>query len=151
MTEPTPPDASIRLAEERTALSFERTRLSADRTMMATLRTSFSMIGFGFTLFSFFRSLAAKDLLGEAVPERAPALFGLTLVVFGLLVLANGLFGDRAFRRWLHARRQALTREGLMPAEPPPSRPAVRLAAFLLLLLGLVTILGMAARIGPFA
>ena len=145
------PNVTTRLAQSRTLLAFERTRLATDRTLMATLRTSFSMIGFGFTLFSFFRTLASKELLGPAIPERAPALFGLTLVVLGIVVLAHGLWSERQFRARLASERARMTTEGLLPDEPPFPRGAVTVAAFLLLFSGLVAVLAIAAQVGPFA
>ncbi|WP_416907387.1 MAG: YidH family protein [Polymorphobacter sp.] len=151
MSDPAGPNISTRLAQQRTSLAFDRTRQASDRTMMATLRTSFSLIGFGFTLFSFFRTLAAQDLLGPKVPERAPALFGLTLVLLGILVLAHGLWAERQFRLRLAAHRQQMTDEGLMPAEAPFPRGSITVAAFLLLLIGLFAVLAMAASLGPFA
>lgn len=151
MTDTSGPNVTTRLAQSRTLLAFERTRLATDRTMMATLRTAFSMIGFGFTLFSFFRTLASKDLLGPAIPERAPALFGLTLVLLGILVLAHGLWSERTFRTRLAAERARMTEEGLLPPEPPFPRGQVVVSGFLLLLIGLFAVLAIAARIGPFA
>jgi putative membrane protein len=151
MSDPTGPGITTRLAQQRTSLAFDRTRQASDRTMMATLRTAFSMIGFGFTLFSFFRTLAAQDLLGPNVPERAPALFGLTLVLLGILVLAHGLWAERQFRTRLANDRQRMTDADLLPAEPPFPRGAVTVAGFLLLLIGLLAVLAMAASLGPFS
>lgn len=147
------PDASVstRLAQARTQLSFQRTRMSTDRTLMSTLRTAFSMIGFGFTLFSFFRTLASKELLGPAIPERAPAMFGLALVLLGIVVLAHGLWSERQFRARLAADRARMTQDGLLPDEPPFPRGAVTISAFLLLLIGLFAVLAIAAQLGPFA
>lgn len=151
MSDPTGPTAATLLAQHRTALAFERTRLATDRTMMATLRTSFSMIGFGFTLFTIFRTIGTEDILGAAVPERAPALFGLTLVLLGILVLAHGLWSERMFRMRLATERQRMTDEGLLPAELPFPRGSVTVAGFLLLLIGLLAVLAIAARLGPYA
>ncbi len=145
------PSTTTQLAQARTALAIERTRMATDRTMMATLRTAFSMIGFGFTLFSFFRTIKADDLLGTAVPVHAPARFGLALVVFGILVLAHGLWSERAFRTRLERRRDNMVAQGILPPDEPLPRSAIHLAALLLLLLGLLAVLGIAARAGPFA
>jgi putative membrane protein len=151
MTDASGPNVTTRLAQSRTQLAFERTRLSIDRTMMATLRTSFSMIGFGFTLFSFFRAQVSAGVLGENLPQRAPALFGLMLVLLGILVLANGMWAEHRFRVRLQADRDRMTAEGLLPEEPPFPRGQVVIASFLLLLLGLLAVLAMAARMGPFS
>lgn len=147
--QPSGPNVTTRLAQSRTSLAFERTRLATDRTMMATLRTSFSMIGFGFTLFSFFRSLTAQNLMGPNVPERTPALFGMMLVLLGILVLAHGMWAEWRFRQRLEADRAQLTAEGMLPPEAPFPRGQVVVAGFLLLLLGLLAVLAMAARLGP--
>ncbi len=151
MSDTPPANVATLLAQERTALAFERTRMATDRTMMATLRTSFSMVGFGFTLFSFFRVLASDDLLGETVPQGRPAMFGLALVLLGILVLAHGLWSESRFRTRLNAKRERLIAEGLLSPDEPMLHPAVNLSAFLLLLLALLAVLGMAARLGPFA
>jgi putative membrane protein len=150
MTDESGPSISTHLAQTRTALSFERTRMSTDRTMMSTLRTSFSMIGFGFTLFSFFRTIKGEDILGTAVPMRAPAWFGLSLVVLGILVLGHGLWSEQAFRKRLVERRDALIASGALPADAPMPGSAIRLAGMLLLLIALFAVLGIAARVGPF-
>lgn len=117
---------------------------------MSTLRTSFSMIGFGFTLFSFFRTIKAEDVLGAAVPMRAPAWFGLSLIVLGILVLAHGLWSENAFRKRLVQRRAALMATGALPADEPMPGSAIRLAGMLLLMIAVLAVLGIAARIGPF-
>jgi putative membrane protein len=152
-TERNPTEASVAtlLAQQRTALAFERTLLATDRTLMATLRTSFSMIGFGFTLFTFFRTLKRDGVLEDALPTRSPTWFGLTLVVLGILVLAHGLWMERAYRARLTKRRDEMIAAGLLlPDESmPPS--TIRFAGLLLLLIALLAVLGIAARVGPFA
>lgn len=140
-----------RLAAARTALSFQRTRLAADRTMMSVLRTSLSMIGFGFTIFSFFRTLGGKNLLGGAVPEYAPARFGLALVALGIVTLALGIASDYALMRSVRAQRALLIADGLLPAEDPFPRSLILTIALLLLAIGLFAVLSIAARLGPLA
>lgn len=147
-----PSDASIatQLAQVRSALAFERTRMAIDRTMMSVLRTSFSMISFGFTLFTIFRTLKAQEILGDAVPVRAPAWFGLTLVVLGILVLAHGLWSENRFRKRLTQKRDEMTADGLLEPDLPMPQSTIRMAGLLLLLIGLLAVLGIAARVGPF-
>ena len=116
-TEMSPGD---RMAAMRTALAFQRTRMAADRTLMSVQRTSLSLIGFGFTIFSFFRSLADKKLLPEAIPSAAPARFGLTLVA------------------------------EVLPPEPRLPVSLALVAALTLLLFGIFVILSLMARTGPF-
>jgi putative membrane protein len=47
---PASPDASTRLAQQRTGLALERSYLACERTLQAWIRTALSMISFGFTL-----------------------------------------------------------------------------------------------------
>lgn len=138
------------LACIRTSLAIERTQLAADRTLMATLRTSLTLIGFGFTLFSFFRTLAGEDLLYSGLPERAPARFGLALVVLGIAVLILGIRHDHAVRRHLATTQEKLDRLGHQQQQPWP-RLGMRAACYLLLFIGLVAVLAIAIREGPFA
>lgn len=147
------PNLSVgdRLAEARTALAFQRTRLAADRTMMAVLRTSLSMIGFGFTIFAFFQKLSGKTLLGDAIPQLAPARFGLSLVALGIVTLAIGIYGQFRFMRSARTQRNALVTAGLLPADDPFPLSPTLVIAFLLLLIGLFAILSIAARAGPLA
>jgi putative membrane protein len=165
MSEPSgPPDATqlaqertqlagdrTQIAQLRTLLSFERTRMAIDRTMMATLRTALSLVSFGFTIFSFFRVLGGDDVLGAAIPEGAPARFGLALVVLGLLALAHGIWFDWAAVKRLETERAILVSQGYLPELKPISRSAIQLLALLLMLLGLLAILAMAARTGPLS
>ncbi|WP_448580391.1 YidH family protein [Thermaurantiacus sp.] len=138
------------LACIRTSLAIARTQLAADRTLMATLRTSLSLIGFGFTLFSFFRMLAGEEILYSGLPERAPARFGLTLVVLGIAVLALGIRHELAVRRHLADTQKALERLGHLQGQPWP-RLGMLAACYLLLLIGLVAVLAIAIREGPLA
>jgi putative membrane protein len=142
--------AGDRMAAMRTALAFQRTRLAADRTLMSVQRTSLSLIGFGFSIFSFFRSLADKKLLNDAIPAEAPARFGLTLVALGVCLLALGIASHVSYM--LQLRRQRVG-EGMAEVLPPEPRLPVSLAlvaAFTLLLFGLFVILSLMARVGPF-
>lgn len=138
------------LACIRTSLAIERTRLAADRTLMAMLRTSFSLIGFGFTLFSFFRSLAGENLLYSGLPERAPARFGLVLVVIGLIVLILGIRHEILVRRKIEESERQMELLGA-PVDGNWPRSGMLLASILLLILGLVAVLAIAMREGPLA
>lgn len=133
-------DTGTRMASMRTTASFQRTRMSADRTLMSALRTSLSMIGFGFTIFSFFRTLAKDRLLGPNVPEHAPALFGLALVVLGVSVLSAGILADRRYTRELQRQRDGFLAEGLLRGDDPYPRSYAVLVAMLALLVGLAVL-----------
>jgi putative membrane protein len=130
-------DTGTRMASVRTSAAFQRTRMAADRTLMAGIRTSLSMIGFGFTIFSFFRSLARDGLLRPGAPENAPAMFGLSLVSLGILVLSMALIGEWRFDRTLREQRDVFIAAGEMRADEPFPRSWVWLIGMLLLLVGL--------------
>ncbi|MCG2841082.1 DUF202 domain-containing protein [Sandaracinobacter sp. RS1-74] len=133
-------DQNTRMSSMRTTASFQRTRLSSDRTLMSSMRTSLSLIGFGFTIFSFFRSLGRDHLLGPNVPETAPALFGLSLVTLGVLVLALGIAADYRFNANLRRQRDGFLAEGILRPDDLYPRSWVLLIAFLLLLVGLAAL-----------
>jgi putative membrane protein len=139
-----------KMASMRTSLAFQRTRMAADRTMMASLRTALSLIGFGFTIFSFFRTLAGNDLLGDALPPLAPARFGLALVALGVITLSLGIYGDVRFNQSLRRQRQTMIDAGLLPGDDDFPRSLALVSAFLLLLVGLFAILSITLRVGPF-
>jgi putative membrane protein len=142
--------AGDRMAAMRTALSFQRTRMAADRTLMSVQRTSLSLIGFGFTIFSFFRSLADKKLLDDAIPTAAPARFGLTLVGLGVILLALGIASHFNYMKQLRRQRDEMMVTELLPPEPGLPVSLALIAAFTLLIFGLFVILSLMARVGPF-
>jgi putative membrane protein len=142
--------AGDRMAAVRTALSFQRTRMAADRTLMSVQRTSLSLIGFGFTIFSFFRSLADKKLLDDAIPTAAPARFGLTLVGLGVILLALGIASHFNYMKQLRRQRDEMMVTELLPPEPGLPVSLALIAAFTLLIFGLFVILSIMARVGPF-
>ncbi|TPE58837.1 DUF202 domain-containing protein [Sandaracinobacter neustonicus] len=134
-------DNGTRMASMRTTAAFQRTRMASDRTLMASLRTSLSMIGFGFTIFSFFRTLAKDDLLGNQVPNHAPALFGLALVMLGVTTLSIALVADFRYNASLRRQRQTFLEAGLLRADDDFPRSWAWVIAFLLLLVGLMAML----------
>lgn len=129
------------LATLRTELSYQRTRIAVDRTLMAIMRTSLSLISFGFTIFSFFKMLSQSDAIGHAVPDEAPARFGLALVVCGVLLLVAGIITDMRYMRNLRAAHGRLLSAPVLAGEPPMRRSLIVLSAIVLLLIGLVAIL----------
>ena len=142
--------AGDRMAAMRTALSFQRTRMAADRTLMSVQRTSLSLIGFGFTIFTFFRSLADKKLLDDAIPRAAPARFGRTLVGLGVILLALGILSHFNYMKQLRQQRDDMMISELLPPEPGLPISLALIAAFTLLIFGLFVILSIMARVGPF-
>jgi putative membrane protein len=131
-------DDGTRMSSVRTALSFQRTRIAGDRTVMASIRTSLSMIAFGFTIASVFRGLKEENLLGPRVPDNAPAIFGLSLILLGILVLSLAIVAEKRFMDRLHLQRQDLIRRGLLAEREAFPRSFVMLIATLLWMVGLL-------------
>jgi putative membrane protein len=141
---------SAELASRRTALAFQRTRMSADRTLMAVIRTSLSLIGFGFTIYQFFRYL--RESAGEAhlFQSGAPRNFGMALVILGVVMLSLGIWKHVAFMLELRAERKTFANQGLIPGDDKFPISITLITATLLLMLGLIAIVGMVMRAGPF-
>jgi putative membrane protein len=139
-----------RLSSRRTSLAFQRTRMSADRTLMAVIRTSLSLIGFGFTIYQFFRYLRETAGTMQLLRGEAPRNFGLALVVLGVVMLSLGIWRHIAFMLELRAERKTFADQGLIPGDDKFPISITLITATLLLLIGLVAIVGMAMRAGPF-
>jgi putative membrane protein len=140
-------DKGTELGAQRTAMAFERTALASDRTLMAMVRTSLALIGFGFTIFTFFHTLSEKYL---NLPAGAPRRFGGVLIILGVILLTLGILNHRQETKERRQRRQTLYDEGLIRHPEIVRRSATMVIAILLLLVGLVAILRMIARVGPF-
>ncbi len=83
---PSPLDARMNLARERTSLASFRTQLSLDRTTLAWIRTTLTMATFGFGLVGFFRSLRQNSPTPESIRLHEGAIrFGTALVVLGIV------------------------------------------------------------------
>ena len=76
--------------------------------------------------------------------------FGLALVIFGILLLILGLWSHVKFMRGLRAERAMLVTERYLHGEESFPYSITLLIATLLLLLGLVAIINMVFRSGPF-
>ena|SRR5262245_7505067 len=139
-----------KLSSHRTALAFQRTRMSADRTLMAVIRTSLSLIGFGFTIYQFFRYLRESAGAPQLLRSEAPRNFGMALVIFGVVMLSLGIWRHVAFMLELRADRKTFVDRGLIPGEDKFPVSITLITATLLLALGLIAIVGMAMRAGPF-
>ncbi len=130
-------DEAIKV-DQGTVLAVERTQLAANRTLMAWIRTAFSMISFGFTIFKFFQYLG-KEAVTEATAGHGPRNLSIALVTMGTVSLAIGLWEYRA------------TSVKLAEVKGESFRVSwVQLVAIFVVLLGLLTLLGIALRIGPF-
>ncbi len=143
-----PLDPNTQMASHRTALSLQRTLMSADRTQMSVLRTSLSLIGFGFTIYKFFEEVEKNT--GRTALNHPARNLGIGLVLLGLGLLIGGLYDRYRTMRELGQRRQELYDEGLLKT-PSERRTSPNMIASLLLLLGgLLVLLGIVARTGPF-
>ena len=139
-----------RLSSRRTALAFQRTRMSADRTLMAVIRTSLSLIGFGFTIYQFFRYLRESVGVTQLIRGEAPRKFSMALVMLGVVMLSLGIWKHIAFMIELRAERKTFADQGLIPGDDKFPISITLITATLLLMVGLIAIVGMVMRAGPF-
>jgi putative membrane protein len=140
-------EANTELASTRTVMAFERTSLAADRTLMAVVRTSLALIGFGFTIFTFFHTLSQKYL---HLPAEAPRRFGGALIILGVIMLVLGIFNHRQETKQRRSQRQELFDLKLVHQPEVAKYSPSMIIAILLLLVGLVAILRVIGRVGPF-
>jgi len=143
-------DPSIELSSRRTGMSFQRTRMSADRTLMSVIRTSLSLIGFGFTIFQFFRYLRESTPAAHVVAEAAARNFGLVLVCLGVGMLVLGIWYHLQFMLGLRVERALLIEQQLIHGESRFPVSLTLIVAVLLLAIGLLAIISMVFRTGPF-
>jgi putative membrane protein len=127
----TGPDASSKLALERTYLAY-------DRTMLAWVRTATTLITFGFSIQQFFRiarqgAPSSKGLIG-------PDVFGLTMIIIGLLALLLAVLDHRWAIETLEAQYPTT---GGYPRFP---RSRARVLAALIGLLGVLAVTTMLVR-----
>lgn len=140
-------EANTELASSRTVLALERTSFAADRTLMAVVRTSLALIGFGFTIFTFFHTLSEKYL---QLPAEAPRRFGGALIILGVILLILGILNHRQETKQRRSQRQELFDLKLVHQPEVAKYSPSMITAILLLLVGLVAILRVIARVGPF-
>ena len=137
------------LSSQRTALSFDRTALSNDRTLMSILRTALSLIGFGFTIFQFFHKLS-EQFLPDGLPSEAPRRFGLALISLGVILLALGIYTHATETHARRVPRQALFDANLIHHTELKQPNSAMIVSVLLLVVGVLAILRVAASAGPF-
>ena len=140
---------SVELSSRRTGMSFQRTRMSADRTLMSVIRTSLSLISFGFTIYQFFEHLAQAKVLegGGGNPARR---FGVALISLGIVMLVLGIGYHLAFMRGLRTERRTLAADGLIHAESHFPVSLTLIVALLLLITGVLAVMSIGLRAGPF-
>jgi putative membrane protein len=124
-------------ADVNTDLAFERSRLASERTLMAWIRTSLSMISFGFTIYKFFQYLA--DSTEGMELRQGPLNLGRVMVVLGVLLLVPAIVQHWQFLRALSAR-----------ANRKFPRSLALVTAGLIQLIGIVALLSLFLRLGPF-
>ena len=140
-------DVNTELSSRRTGMSFQRTRMSADRTLMSVIRTSLSLIGFGFTIAQVFEKLRDQDIITKAA---APRNFGVALVALGILMLLIGIGYHIQFMLGLRHLRESMRKEGLLHGETVFPVSFTLITALILLVIGVVAIVSIAFRVGPF-
>ena len=141
-------DPNVELSMRRTGMSFQRTRLSADRTLMSVIRTSLSLISFGFTIFQVFKNLADSNVFSGG--GHAARNFGTTLVALGIVMLAIGIVYHAQFMVALRQTRAEMTAQALIHGQSPYPGSFTLVTALVLLAVGIVAIVSMVFRIGPF-
>jgi putative membrane protein len=140
-------EISLELSSRRTGMSFQRTRMSADRTLMSIIRTSLSLISFGFTIFQFFQKLAESNVLTHARPARN---FGVTLVTIGIAMLLLGIIYHVQFMLGLREERGRMKTSGLIHGESRFPVSLTLITALALLIVGIIAVVSMTLRVGPF-
>ena len=147
VSEAKPLSVSDELSSRRTGMSFQRTRMSADRTLMSVIRTSLSLISFGFTIAKAFEHLREQGAVASDRPARN---FGLALVGLGVVMLVAGIIYHVQFMLGLRDERKKMKAGGLVHGESifPPSMTLITAVA--LLLIGVVVIVELIFKIGPF-
>jgi len=128
-------------------MSFQRTRMSADRTLMSVIRTSLSLIGFGFTIYQVFQKAYDAQILRNST---APARFGEGLVYLGIAMLILGIGYHVAFMIELRKERAQMKVDGLIHAESRYPVSMTLIVAVALLTIGVLAIVSMVFKTGPF-
>lgn len=118
-------------------LAVERTVMAADRTLMAWTRTALSLISFGFTIYKFLQ-YAREEGTAPAMRIEGPRHFGMAMISLGVVFL---LLASLQF--WAEMK---LLRPGRGMG---PWRLSLMLA-LLLTVLGLLALLNVVFRVGPF-
>jgi putative membrane protein len=138
---------ALELAARQASLAFERTFSSLDQALMSAIRTSLSLIGFGFAMILFFYQFGTEVGVNLRVPARN---FGLSLVAIGVGLVTIALVGHQRGSRKIRMQMDDLHQRHLLLEGGQAPRAPIALIALLLLLSGLLVILGIVVRIGPF-
>jgi uncharacterized membrane protein YidH (DUF202 family) len=123
---PTPVDPTL----DNGPFELERMLMDADRMMMQMVNLALSLIGFGFSINAFFNDAARV----AARADHEARMFGIFLVLLGLLFLSMGTWTQAHYRRELMDRYGSPT--GFRPRFAGRATPTF-VTALLLLLAGL--------------
>ena len=138
---------ALELASCQASLAFERTLISLDQSLMGAIRTSLALITFGFAMVLFFVQASGEIGVDLLTPARN---FGLSLVAMGIGFVIVGLLGHRRRFTELCGKMNELKRRNLLSEGCPYRRSPVAALGLLLLLAGLLVMLGILVRMGPF-
>ncbi len=140
-------EPAFQLASRQVSLAFERTFMAVDRTLVSVIQASLSLIAFGFALVMFFHQITGQIGVDLRTPARN---FGICLVAIGVGLATAGLIEHQRRRADLQAAMDELYRQKQLLHPHVPRRSPIAIAAMLLLLAGLLVMLGILARMGPF-
>lgn len=139
--------AAFELASRQASLAFTRTFVSIDQSLMNAMRMSLSLIAFGFATALFLRAMSGQ----VGVDLRSPARnFGFSLIAMGVALVTIGLVEHRRRFAELKLQMDDLYRRKLLLEPGPPNRSPVPVLAGFLLLSGILAMIGVAIRVGPF-
>ena len=126
------PSLSDQLARERTELAETRTAMAAERTLMAWIRTALGMISFGFTIYKFMHALVEANTIHFRT--NSPRTLGIFLAALGTGALVAGTIEYVRTMRAMGGRSLGFT----------------FYVGCAVIALGLMVLLGILIRIGPF-
>jgi putative membrane protein len=138
---------ALELASRQASLAFIRTLVSIDLALMSAIRTALSLIAFGFALALFLHQLSGV----VSVDLRAPARnFGFSLIAMGVALITIGLIEHHRRLGELKSQMEDLYSRKLIADPCPRNRSPVAVLAGLLLASGVLAMIGVAIRVGPF-
>lgn len=138
---------AFELASRQASLAFARTLVSIDLYLMGAIRTSLSLMAFGFAMALFLNQVSGEFGVDLRTPARN---FGFSLVAMGVALITIGLVEHRRRFIVLKSQMDDLYRRELIAEPSPRSRSPVAVLASFLLLTGILTMIGVAIRVGPF-
>jgi putative membrane protein len=138
---------AFELASRQASLAFTRTLVSIDQSLMSAIRTSLSLIAFGFAMAWFLHRMSGSVGVDLRTPARN---FGFSLIAMGVALITIGLVENHRRFAELKSQMDDLYRRKLLPQPCPHQRSSIAVLAGFLLLSGILAMLGVAIRVGPF-